>query len=207
MSATELDELLDRMPQIADAVQRFSSESVQSEVFQALMQALGIPSGPLAKAAADPASVSPQVQLDANSGAKPVEPAAAKTKRSPGRKGSTSKAKQTFTMDKTLDLVKGGTPPFMEFSDSKRPTSALEKCLVSVYWLSRLAKSPVPATVDQVYTCFKVAGWAVPADLANTLQQAGTKGWLDTKKRDDLKVVVQGENHVEHEMPAPSKGT
>ncbi|MGW6200752.1 hypothetical protein ACWF0M_31715 [Kribbella sp. NPDC055110] len=102
--------------------------------------------------------------------------------------------------------MNGGTPSYKEFSESKKPTSALEKCLVSVYWLSRLTKTPVPTTVDQVYTCFKVAGWAVPTDLVNTLQQAGTKGWLDTKKRDDLKVVVQGENHIEHEMPATPKG-
>jgi hypothetical protein len=208
MSATELDELLDRMPQIAEVVEKFSSESIQSEVFRALMRAFGLADETSGEADADPDAfvVDPPPRAGSDD-TKPVKAAPAPVKKPSAKKGSGSKAKQTFTMDKTLDLVNGGTPPCKEFSDLKKPKSAVEKCLVSVYWLSRLTKTSVPATVDQVYTCFKVAGWAVPADLVNTLQQAGTKGWLDTKKRDDLKVVVQGENHVEHEMPATPKGT
>lgn len=209
MSATELDELLDRMPQIAEVVEKFSSESVQSEVFRALMRAFGVASGTSSEADPGPDAlvVDPLPPAGATTGAKPVKTPAGAAQRSPTKKASGGKAKQTFTMDKTLDLVNGGTPSFKEFSESKRPRSVVEKCLVSVYWLSRLTKTPAPVTVDQVYTSFKVAGWAVPADLVNTLQQAGTKGWLDTRKRDDLKVVVQGENHVEHEMPATPKGS
>ncbi|TCC52136.1 hypothetical protein E0H73_40070 [Kribbella pittospori] len=207
MSAAELDELLDRMPQIAEVVEKFSSESVQSEVFRALMSAFGVASGPSGEADADPGALAVDpLPPSGAAGAKSVQSAAGPAQKSPTKKASGGKVKQTFTMDKTLDLVNGGTPPFKEFSESKKPASVVE-CLVSVYWLSRLTKVPAPVTVDQVYTCFKVAGWAVPTDLVNTLQQAGTKGWLDTRKRDDLKVVVQGENHVEHEMPATPKGS
>lgn len=127
-------------------------------------------------------------------------------KKAPAKKATSPKVKQSFSIDKTLDLVGGGvTYSFKQFVEEKKPTNMVEKCLISVYWLAKETKARTPATVDQVYTCFKDAGWVVPNDLVNTLQQAGTKGWLDTKKRDDMKVVVGGENHVEHDMPAKPK--
>jgi hypothetical protein len=132
--------------------------------------------------------------------------AAVPAKNATVKKAAGSKVKQSFSLDKTLDLVNGGSPSFKEFWESKKPKSDVEKCLVSVYWLTRQTLKPIPATIEQVYTCFKAANWAVPSGLANTLAKAGTKGWLDTRKRDDLKVVVQGENHIEHEMPAKAKG-
>jgi hypothetical protein len=203
MSSKELDDLLDRMPQIAEAVGRFTSESIQSEVFRALIRAFGV-AGDTAEDGA-PSGTQESTTQGTNNGSGTTLPAPAKKaapKTAPG-----AKVKQSFSIDKTLDLVKGGSPSFKEFWESKRPTSVLEKCLVSVYWLTRQTSRPLPATVEQVYTCFKAAGWTVPNDLVNTLQQTGTKGWLDTKKRDDLKVVVQGENHIEHEMPAKPKAT
>jgi hypothetical protein len=119
------------------------------------------------------------------------------------RKASaTGKAKQTFAWDKALDLAGNGSQTFKMVATQKAPSNALEKCLVAVYWLTRLSDSSVPATIDQVYTCFKHMDWRVPANLANSLQKAGSKGWLDTQKREDLRVVVQGENYFEHEMPA-----
>lgn len=201
MSTKELDQLLDRMPQIAEAVGRFSSESVQSEVFRALINAFGTGTtdAPESTRTSGPAAHA----QDGNGGSGNVT--TVQSKKTASKVPAASKGKQSFSIDKTLDLIKGGRPPFKEFWESKKPTSVLEKCLVSVYWLTRLTNNPVPATVEQVYTCFKSANWAVPNDLVNTLQQAGTKGWLDTKKRDDIKVVVQGENHIEHEMPAKAK--
>jgi len=192
------------MPEIATAVQQFSSEAIQSEVFRALMDAFGTSNG-----ASGNVPRQPEHKADApDRPAVPATPMAPVKKAAPkkvaARQGQTPKVKQSFSLDKSLDFVKGGSPSFRDFVESKKPRSVLEKCLVSVYWLTRHAHNPTPATVEQVYTCFKAASWQVPSDLVNTLQQAGSKGWLDTRKRDDLKVVVQGENHIEHEMPAKS---
>ena len=200
MSEADLDALLDRMPKIAAAVGQFASESIQSEVFQALMRAFGNIGDPRALAELEvlpeqPTNVSPRVE---------TEPA---TKKTAGRRSVGTKTKQSFSIDKELDLVKGGSQPFTEFAESKKPTSQQEKCLVSVYWLTHLSHSKKLVTLEQVYTCFKHAGWAVPANLPNALAQAGSKGWLDSKNRNDLKLVVQGENHIEHSMPAQPKST
>jgi hypothetical protein len=59
--------------------------------------------------------------------------------------------------------------------------------------------------LSAVYTFFKTLGWPVPSDLRNTLQQAGTKGWLDTKDSEDIKLTAMGENLVEHTLPLKPK--
>mgnify|MGYP001103293288 CR=1 FL=1 len=201
MSATDLDALLARMPEISEAVQRFSSESIQAQVLQALLEAFG--AGSNRDVGARIAQDDPDEEVDMqNKGDKPRDVKNASPKRSNG-----SKPKQSFTIDKNLDLVNGGTPSFRAFAEAKAPSSQVEKCLVSVYWLTRVRTSAEPATVEQVYSCYKHMGWLVPSDLANTLSKAGTMGWLDSRDRQKLTVVVAGENHLEHEMPGAKKGS
>jgi hypothetical protein len=197
MPADALDELLARMPEIAASVNLFSSESIQIEVLRTLLASLANdPQLGDAQPSKSQATPSPQELSSSN-----------KDGKAESTKKNGPKVKSSFSMDKNLDFVNGATQSFGDFCEQKRPTSMKEKCLVSVYWLTRLAKNPSPATVDQVYTCFKQAGWPVPNDLLNTLQQTGSAGWLDTKKRDDLKVVVQGENYLELKMPVELKAS
>jgi hypothetical protein len=123
---------------------------------------------------------------DSSGGKVSDESATARGNKTAAKKtGSTSKAKQIFSLSKDLDLDGAGSPKFREFSDEKVPGNDY---------------------IDHVYTCFKYMSWRVPADLVNTVQKAGSKGWLDTRNRDDLKVVVMGENYVEHEMPVRNNG-
>jgi hypothetical protein len=188
----DFDSLLGRMPDIAKAVERFSSENVQLRALDALIGAFeNVP---------DPSERSSETQAfktqKAPIAAKPQRP----MKKTANGKKAPSKSKSSFTVVKDLDLVSGGKPPFKEFLEGKKLKSAFEKCLIAVYWLSKNTKNPKPVTVDQVYTIFKYAGWPVPSNLVNTIQQAGSKGWLDSHSSSDIRVVVAGENHVEHEM-------
>jgi len=204
MSATELDQLLERMPAIAEAVQRFKSDAIQVQVFDALV-------GAFQSAAHAPTSDSkktktPEPPADGK-GDTGGDPASAQgARRTASRKvgTGTAKSKQSFSIDKTLDLH-AGSQNFKDFAVAKQPKNVMEKALVAVYWLTRVLDSADAATLDRVYTCFKHMAWPIPSDLANTTQQAGAKGWLDSRKRDDLRVVVGGENHIEHEMPAEAK--
>ncbi|MGW6200751.1 hypothetical protein ACWF0M_31710 [Kribbella sp. NPDC055110] len=96
MSTTELDELLDRMPRIAEVVEKFSSESIQSEVFRALMDAFGVAAGMISEADADPGAFAVDLQSPVGSAdTEPVNGAPAPVKKSPTKKTSGSKAKQT----------------------------------------------------------------------------------------------------------------
>ena len=187
----KLDSLLERMPEIAEAVERFTSENVQLRALDALIGAFG-------NVTDDPGQ-SPETGKDGTTKRPAKKPRRATNKTSNGKKAP-SKTKIAFSVVKDLDLVNGGKPPFKEFLEGLKIKSAFEKCLVAAYWLSKNTKNPQPVTVDQIYTIFKHAGWPVPSNLANTIQKAGSMGWLDSHSSVDIRVVVAGENHVEHEM-------
>jgi hypothetical protein len=116
---------------------------------------------------------------------------------------TTSKSKPTsLSLLKDLNLKPQGKKSFMEFAAAKQPSSHYEKCLVAAYYL-RTILGIDQISADHVFTCFKVAGWRVPADLKNTMQvAASTRGWLDTKSVTDIKVTIHGDNYVEHDLPA-----
>lgn len=199
MSQSELDALLERMPKIAEAVEKFSSKAIQAEAFRSLIRAFSAD-------LVDAEDIDQDDTGDENNSDTPTPAKKTAAKKTAAKKAAGSKT--TFSIDKSLDLVGGGKPPFKEFAGQKAPTNVLEKCLVSVYWLSRIRKPEAAATIDQVYSCFKHMEWKVPSDLANTLAQAGSKnGWIDSKKRDDLKVPIHGENFIEHEMPKKVAGS
>jgi hypothetical protein len=115
--------------------------------------------------------------------------------------------KSILKIVKDLSLNPSGKHSFRDFVNTKHPANLLEKCAVAVYYLSNVLELP-EISVDHVFTAFKGAEWRLPNDLANTLQQAGTKGWLDTRKSTDLKVTPIGENLVEHDLsPVPQAAT
>jgi hypothetical protein len=114
------------------------------------------------------------------------------------------KAKSIIAMDKTLNLTPQGKPSAVQFAEEKAPSNAYQKAVVAVYYLRDTIELPA-ITVQSVFTFFKTVGWPVPADLKNTLQKAGSEGWLDTAKADDIKLTSMGENVVEHSLPVKPK--
>ncbi|MDU0315643.1 hypothetical protein RKE38_18235 [Phycicoccus sp. M110.8] len=214
MAQAELDQLLERMPAIAEAVEKFTSEAIQSQVLEALIGAfkVGARSGD-GEVGDDGFESGDSHESQADTGTTTERAAAVPAANGTGtsapkrtaRKSGGSRAKQSFSLDKDLDMVRGGSKSLKDFVGEKQPKTVLDKVLISVYWLTRILEGDQPATLDRVYTCFKHMEWPIPSDLANTAQQAGVKGWLDSRKRDDIKVVIGGENRVEHELPAEPK--
>lgn len=198
--STSIDELLARMPEIAKAVNAFESPAVQELAFAALLESAG---------GTQPASQTPETR-DAHDGAKAPARRRAKKKaasvpaKSDGngaapKKASGAAKKQTFTLLKDLDFYKAN-PKLAEFAGEKAPKSVIEKCVLLVYWFIHHG-NVTPVTIDMVYTGFKDREWPVPADLANTLQQAGSKGLLDSRDRQNLVLTTKGENLVDHDLP------
>lgn len=132
--------------------------------------------------------------------AKPEKPATTTNSKS----RSTKKTKTVLSMDKDLNLHPSDKQSAREFLESKNPSNVKEKCVAAVYYLGRILNIDKIST-SMVYTTFKDLQWKVPSDIRNTLQQAGTAGWLDTKDSDDIKLTVNGENLVEHDLPPTSK--
>lgn len=115
--------------------------------------------------------------------------------------GNRSKrSRTTMGVIKDLNLTPKSKKSFRDFAGETSPPSMLQKCAVAVYYLTHEVSVPA-VSASHVLTCFKSVGWRLPADLPNTLQQAGTAGYLDTKKMDDIKITTIGENLVEHDLP------
>lgn len=114
------------------------------------------------------------------------------------------KPKTILSMDKNLNLNPAGKPSAAQFAAGKSPTNVKEKCVVAAYYL-RDVLAVEKVTAQGVLTFFKHLSWPVPADLKNTLQQAGSAGWLDTSDSEDIKITSSGENLVEHDLPTKAK--
>ncbi|GLQ58059.1 hypothetical protein [Devosia nitrariae] len=138
----------------------------------------------------------------------PAQPAAAplaapKTKSASNGKSS-RKSKSIISMDKSLNLSPSGKQSAVQFGGEKSPSNVIQKSVVAVYYLRHVIELE-KVTVEGVFTFFKTLSWPVPADLKNTLQQAGTHGFLDTSISQDIRLTSLGENLVEHELPAKVK--
>jgi len=107
-------------------------------------------------------------------------------------------------MDKSLNLSPGGKKSAATFAGEKAPQNVLQKAVVAAYYLRDVLEVEA-VTAQGVFTFFKTLNWPVPSDMKNTLQQAGTKGWLDTKESEDIKITSMGENLVEHSLPPKPK--
>jgi hypothetical protein len=129
-----------------------------------------------------------------------LAPVKATTKPRKPKNGSGTPKTKAPTLLKDLDLKPKGRPSFADVAAAKKPISHYERCLVAVHYLTNAAEVS-PVSVDHVYTCFKVMGWRLPADLRNAMQvAASTKGWLDTSNMNDIRVTVHGDNYLEHDL-------
>lgn len=110
-----------------------------------------------------------------------------------------AKSKNSYTVVKDLVLTPSGKQSFKDFYEEKKPSSVKEKCVVCVYYLSNTLG--VNVSIAQVFTCFKTAGWRLPANLKNMLHQAASEGWLDSKDQDNIKMTPIGDNLIEQDLP------
>lgn len=137
--------------------------------------------------------------------AQPAAPESPPKAKSGSNGKSSKKSKTIISMDKSLNLTPSGKQSAVQFGGEKAPTNVIQKCVVAVYYLRDILEVD-KVTLESVFTFFKTLSWPVPADLKNTLQQAGTHGFLDTADSQHIKLTSAGENLVEHELPAKAKG-
>ena len=132
-----------------------------------------------------------------------VEAASGNSSEKPGvkKKAAGSKKKVVLTVDKEINLFPKDKQSAIDFAKEKSPTNAMQKGVVAIYYVKEvLAYEKIG--VPQVAAFFKAVEWKMPSDLINTLQQAGTQGWLDTASSEDIKITATGENLVVYQLPA-----
>jgi hypothetical protein len=181
------DELLKRLPQIAEAVNKFDSDLVQQRAFELLLERLGVEiTPPKSSPAPGPAPRS----------ARPPGSGKAPGKRAP---------KSGVSLLKQLNLRPKNQQSLQEFVEEKKPKNNHERNLAAVYYVAKVAQDPV--SISHVYTCYKDRKWHVPSNLENSLQVTASRhGWIDTSDSEDIKITTQGENHIELDMaPEPEE--
>lgn len=184
------DDLAAAMPRIAEALKGLP-DSVQGKAFDALVGTL------TGGAAATTPSATGRTKKRSRATATKAT-ATGDTSMSTTRRRSAGLP----TMIKDLDLAPKGKKSFKDFVAEKNPTTQHDRSVVSVYWLHEIAAIS-PITASHVFTCYRlVAGWKVPANLANALAvTANRKGFFDTSDTQDIKLMSHGINRVGQELP------
>lgn len=200
MAKADFDELLAAMPQIAKAVNTFTSETVQADAFSALVAVLTGGSLP------DGGQSSKRMPKEGNSA--PDGSAKTKSQKQTAKRSAKKSTGKTpaLAVDSSLDIAPKGIQSLQAFAEEKGAKSQQERSMVSIYWLGRVAKTE-KVSIIAVYSCYKKMGWAAPANPRNQLQVlASRKHLLDTSDMDAIALTQAGVNFVDG-MPVKGKAT
>lgn len=196
MSKEDLDELLERMPKIAEAVNAFTSETVQQDAFSALVSAF----------AGGAARVAPKKEAATDDPRTPEEPTietpstvAAAT---PKKKRKANGSKPEWTLVKGLDLHPVGKVSFADFVAQKQPKSYEDRYAVVVYYLEQIMELPA-VSINEVGTVFRLTpNWPEPTSVSAGLRVASSrKSTIDCASMEAIKTTPTGRNFVEHKLP------
>ncbi len=191
MSQVSLDDLLQRMQSIAEAVNQFKSEVVQQQAFTLLMQAAGVEHGK---------TVSEEPTLDAKQITSSMEDAVRPVNRKPAPKREKLNANKPSLIS-DLNLRPQNTVSLRDFVAEKTPKTNEEHFAVFVYYLQhKLNISGI--NQNHIYTGFKELNIKVPIDINDGLYKcAHRKGWIDASDTSNITITTRGENFVEHDLP------
>jgi len=135
------------------------------------------------------------------------EPAPRTGKKSAGG----NRREQAYAINKDLDLYgKSGKQKLVDFYREKRPSTAIERNTVFVYYLKNiLGYSPV--TLADVYTCYsalKSEGVRSPGSFKQSIADTSSRkyGYIDAKNMEDLGIPLRGTQFVEHDLPGLESG-
>lgn len=210
MAEQELDALLRRMPDIASAVNAFTSETVQQEAFGALVTAFQGKhrTTPDVKAAqhiepADDAVIGQPVVTALP--AAPPEVTASNFKASKGEKAPKKKSTARsggFNFMKDLNLFPEGKQSFADFASEKSPITDQEKYAVVIYYLEHILELE-DISVDTVGSVFRLYGaWKEPTGIRSGINMTShRKGTIDTSDWNSLKTTPAGRNLVKMQLP------
>jgi len=193
MSQTNIDDLLQRLQEVAQAVNQFKSEAIQQQAFDLLMRASDVEH-----------NLAPNPQAEQNKQNIPEQavnaPAPKTAGRNPGAKPSRGSGKKP-TLVTELNLRPSGKKSLKNLVDEKNPNTNEERFAVIVHYLQHeLSESNI--NQNHIYTAFKELNVKVPINIYDALAKcAERKGWIETKDMANLTLTTRGENFVEHDLP------
>lgn len=161
------------------------------ELFESKLQAITVSAGNLDNNEdVDKGDVSPKPKTRKTSKKKSI-------KTTPGKKTLTRQPKQL--MD--LNLRPKGKEPLKDFYAKYDVKTNFEKNVSFTYYLTKVINIK-GITIDHIYTCYKETDQKVPENIYQSLADTKKhKGWIDTTNMEDIKLSIQGENYMEHDVP------
>jgi hypothetical protein len=207
--AADFDADIDKMEKIAKVIKEFDSPDVQALAYATLAaRAFGTPlpsRTPETRVVDDPRALGDVVDLDADTGGDSTHKRRAPGKKAPAKKAPSKRAgkKLTYAATKDINFAPSGKTSWRGFATEKKPGNNFEKALVAVYYMRKTLERTV--STGDVIAAFNAMGWRNPTDPGNNLQQAGSRGWLNTADSSAIDLVWAGQNYVEHDLPKASK--
>lgn len=208
MAEEDVDALLARMSQMAEAVNAFKSEEVQQAALAALIAAFES-GGSAKKSHRDAADLKPRSTVadeSAFAGSGEGEDQAPDTASRRKRRPRTSNgAKSSIQPVRDLNLRPVDKESFDAFVEKKQPRDNQERFAVALYYLEEVAQV-APVTVAHIAAVFKqTSGWREPGNLVSGLKMTGhRKNTINTSDLNDLRTTPHGRNFVEHDLPHKS---
>ncbi len=135
----------------------------------------------------------------------PVEPSSSvsQKKRSSSGKRSASQPKMLATLLTSKEEVDS----LRAYYDAKKPTTQIEIFAVLTLWL-KTNKDMASASVDEMWTLYKVLGLRQPKNLIQTFRDGKSKkSYFESSDGGRYFITSYGETFVDHDLPAPAKGS
>ena len=202
MGNDQLEELLEAMPRIAEAVNSFTAADVQRGAFDILMKA----------ALREQPQEFQETDAKEDESAKLAQPVRSKqkatgskaTKKAVTTKSSKKGKLSAPPVDQSLDIRPSDKTSLPDFADEKQPKNMQNQSIVIIYWLRHHANCDAIG-ISQIYTCYKQMGWKAPPNLRQQLHNISfKKNWLDTSDVENVSLTISGEQHVDHDLPLRS---
>lgn len=126
----------------------------------------------------------------------------------PTKKKPTAKP-ESYTILPDLDLVgkAHGRQPLKELYDEKggKTLSNYEASTVFVHYLTRVM-SEKNVDLNHIYSCYKHVGLRVPGSMRQLMYDQKKRGhYINITNLNDLKLTVNGENLIDHDLPKKDK--
>ena len=200
MAAEEVDALLARMAQIAEAVNAFKSESVQAVALEALLVAFQDGRGHGKTVAKT--EMAQQSSAVADEQEEPEEKREGNGSRKRRRGKQTGGSRGAVQPVRDLNLRPAGRESFDDFVAMKNPRDNQERFATAVYYLEEIAGIG-PITLSHLAAVFKqTAGWREPGNLHHGVRMTAVrKNTIDTSDWENLRTTPHGRNFVEHDLP------
>jgi hypothetical protein len=197
MTTERIDDLLQRLPEIAKVVNEFKSESVQLRALDALLGGLDAPADQQAKKGKR--HVEATKELRAADETTPRKSASVGASHTKGSRGNRKEGSVSLVAD--LNLRPKGKTTLRDFYAEKKPTTNEQGFAVMVYYLVNvLGMSGI--SPNHIYTAFKDLDMRVPNRLRTVLSNSASRHhWIDTSDKENMKLTIHGENFVEHDLP------